>query len=82
MIKHVLEPWHSLLQHFEGYSSIFRDIDVYSATLTGVQLGRRGEAFPVLFQNREKSPDFGKKSPYCSHFWVKFYIQNVVLKSI
>ena len=82
MIKHVLEPWHSLLQHFEGCSSIFRDIDVYSATLTGVQLGRRGEAFPVLFQNREKSPDFGKKSPYCSHFWVKFYIQNVVLKSI
>ena len=29
---------------------MFRDIDAYSATLTGTQLGRRGEASPALFE--------------------------------
>ena len=33
---------------FLGYLGLFRDIDAYSATLRGVQLGRRGEA-PLLF---------------------------------
>ena len=48
------EPWHSqnsLFSRFQGYLGIFRDIDAYSATLTGAQLGRK------------KFPDFGKKGP-------------------
>ena len=58
------------------------DIDVYSATLTGAQLGRGGggKASPALFENRKKCPDFGKKGPDCVHLWVKFSIQNVVLR--
>ena len=49
------EPWHSqnsLLKHFQGYLGIFRDIDAYLTTPTGVQIGRggeRGEASPALF---------------------------------
>ena len=38
------QPWHSqnnLFNHFQRYLSIFRDIDAYSATLTGVQPGRK-----------------------------------------
>ena len=41
------EPWHSqnsLFKDFQGYLGIFRDIDAYLATLTGAQLGERGEA--------------------------------------
>ena len=34
---------------FLGYLGIFRDINPYLALLTGVQLGRRGEADPVFF---------------------------------
>ena len=47
------ESWYSqnscLFKHFQGYLGIFRDTDAYSAPLTGAQLGRRGEASPVLF---------------------------------
>ena len=33
----------TLFKHFQGYLGIFRDMDAYSATLTGAQLGlRRG----------------------------------------
>ena len=34
-----------------SYLGIFRDIDAYSATLIGAQLGRRGDASPALFEN-------------------------------
>ena len=44
-----LEPWHSQNKFAQAFSRIFRDIDAYSATLTGVQLGCRRKAFPALF---------------------------------
>ena len=37
---------------------IFRDIDAYSATPTGAQVGGRWEASIGLFENRKKCPDF------------------------
>ena len=40
------------------------DIDAYSARVTGMQLERKGETSPTLFENK-KSPNFGKKSPDC-----------------
>ena len=43
----------SLFNHFQRYLDIFRNIDAYSATLTGAQ------------QRRKKFPDFGKKGPDC-----------------
>ena len=58
---------------------MFGDIDAYSATLRGAQLGARGIASPALFEHQKKS-DFWKKSPDCVHLWVKFFIQNVVLR--
>ena len=73
------ESWHtrsSLFKHFQGYLCIFRDADAYSATITSAQLVRREEAFPALLEN----PDAGKKDPDCVHLWVKFSIQNVVLR--
>ena len=48
------------------------NIDAYSATLTGTQLGGEGGACPVLFENQKKCPDCGKKVPNCIHLWVKF----------
>ena len=77
------EPWHSqnsLFKHFQAYLGIFRGIAAYSATLTDEQLRGRGEASPALFENRKKCPHFGKKDPDCIHLWVKFSIQNIVLR--
>ena len=53
------EPWHfqspySEPNHFQGFLGVFRDIDAYSATLTGPQLGRK------------TFPDFGKRAPNCA----------------
>ena len=36
---------------FKDFLVIFRDIDAYSATVTGVQLLRRGEASTALSEN-------------------------------
>ena len=77
------ETWHSqnsLFKHFKGYLGIFRDIDGYSATLSGTQLRGRGETSRALFENRKKCPDFGKKDPDCVHFGVELSIQNIVLR--
>ena len=46
------ESWHSqnsLFKHFQGYLGIFRDIDAYSVTLTGMQQGEDGRPpLPIL----------------------------------
>ena len=53
---------HSLFKNFQEYLDIFRDIDAYSTTLTGVQLGGGGGVVsPGLFKNRKKCPDFRKR---------------------
>ena len=48
----------------------------------GAQLGGGGVGRHPLpfFENRKHWSDFGKKGPDCVHLWVKFSIQNVVLK--
>ena len=33
-----------------------------------------------MHANEEKCPDFGIKGPDCVHLWLKFSIQNVVLR--
>ena len=82
MIKHQSPHIVSgLLKRFQGYLSIFRDIDVHSATHMHATKGKRG-ASPANFQNHKKSPDFGKKDPDCVHLWLEFFIQNVLLKII
>ena len=63
----------SIFKHFQGYLGIFRVIDAYSATSTGAQLAVRSEASPALFENRRNCPHF-------VHLWVKFSIQNIVLR--
>ena len=47
---------------------IFWDTGTYPATLTGAQLGRIGEAYPVLIENRKMCPEFGKKGPDCINY--------------
>ena len=77
------EPWHSksrLFKHFQGYLGIFGDIDAYSATFTGAQLGGRGNSPLHFYENWKKCPGFGKKDLDSLHFWIKFPIQNVVLR--
>ena len=51
------EPSHSqnsLFKRFQRYLDIFRDIDTYSATLTGTQLKRKGRP-PLPFLKIEKN---------------------------
>ena len=64
MTRHIQSPGivRTLCKHFEGYFGIFRDIDTYSSTLTGVQLGRRGSGFPTFSQNPVIFAKIGK--PY------------------
>ena len=69
-----------MLKHFQKYLVIFRDIDAYPATPTGAQLGGRREAIPTFIENRKKCLDFGKKDIDCVNLWVKFFIQNLVLR--
>ena len=45
-----------------------------------MQLENIEEASPALFENRKKSPNFGKKGPDCIHYWAKFSIQDIVLR--
>ena len=53
--------------------------DWYSST--GAQLGGEGRRSPLpFFENQKKYPDFRKKGPDCVHPYVKFTIQNVVLR--
>ena len=47
---------------------------------SGAQLGGSGEASPVHFWKLKKVPKFWKKVSDCVHPWVKFSIQNVVLR--
>ena len=48
-------------------------------THSGMKLGGSGRP-PLPFLKIKKVPDFGKKSPDCVHLWIKFSIQNVVLR--
>ena len=59
---------------FQGYLGIFKDIDAYSATLTGVQLGWRGKTSPALFEYRKKVPKiiFGRKTWTVTIFELNF----------
>ena len=62
----------SLFKHFQGYLGVFRNIDAYSATLTGVQQG--GEWRPRLpFLKIEESVlIFEKKALIVSSFGLNF----------
>ena len=43
--------------------------------------GGRGEASPAVFQkSKKRCPDFRRKGLHCVHPYVKFTIQNVVLR--
>ena len=61
-----LEPWHSqncLLNCFQIYFRIFRDIDGNLALLSCVELGKKENVSPAFFENQENCPDFRKKGP-------------------
>ena len=77
MIMHIQK---SIFKHFQKYLGIFRDFHAYSITLTGAYLGEGEEASTALFKNRKTCPDFLNKGHDCAHLWVKFSIQNVVLR--
>ena len=60
-----IQPWqnqNSLLEHFQGYLGIFRDIDAYSAILTDAQLGGEGMS-PLLCLKMKKVSWFWKERP-------------------
>ena len=55
---------------------------LYFAQLAGPQLGEKeGGGLPCpFFENKKKCPDFRKESPDCVHPYIKFTIQNAVLR--
>ena len=55
---------HSLFKNFQEYLDIFRDIDAYSTTLTGVQLGGEGWS-PLVFLKIGKSVLISERGPDC-----------------
>ena len=65
------------------YSRIFWDIQgywcIFSRTLRRATK-EEGEVSHTLFENQKKCRDFWKKGSDCAHLWVKFSIQNVVLR--
>ena len=69
------EPWLSqnrLIKQFQEYLAIFRDTDVYSATLTGAELREEGRP-PQLFLEIEKSVlIFERKALIVSIFGLNF----------
>ena len=77
MIKHIQSPGivrTIYSSNFQGYLGIFRDTGAYLATLTSAQIVGRRE-LPCPFLKIEKSVHL-----WCVHFWVKFSIQEVVLR--
>ena len=49
--------------------------------ISGTQLEWKvGEASPTLYWKLKKVPWFWKKAPDCVHLWVKFFVQNVILR--
>ena len=63
----------SLCNNFQGYLGIFNH------THRSVTRGRE-DASPAISEFEKKCPDFGKKDPDRLPLWVKFTIQNVVLR--
>ena len=55
---------------------------LYFTQLAGAQLGEGdGDRSPLpFFQNQKKRPDFRKKGPDCVHRYIKFAIQNIVVR--
>ena len=82
MIRHIQSPGIAITV-FQAFSRIFRYIQgywsIFSHTHRCTTKDERG-ASPALFENQKKCPDFGKKSPDCVCFWLKFPIQNIVLR--
>ena len=62
------EPWHSqksLFKDFQEYLGVFSVLGIFNHT-------RR---------HTTTSPEFGKKCPDYVHFWIKFWIQNVLMRA-
>ena len=64
----------TLYKHFQGYFGVFRGIDTYSSTLTGMKLGGwRGAGLPCPFLKIEKKcSDFGEKALIVPIFGLNF----------
>ena len=81
MTRHIQS--HSIVRilgkHFQEYLGIFRIIDAYSSTLTGMQLGKEGAGLPYSFWEIKKNVLILEKKAMIAHLWVKFSIQNVVV---
>ena len=57
--------------------SIFGELDLISQA---PDKGRRGRSLLPFFENKKKCPDFAEKDSDSVHLWVKYSIQNVVLR--
>ena len=79
VIKHIQSPGivKNLFKHFEGYSEML--IHIKAHTQARNQEGTKGLPSP-FWKLKKRAMGLEKKGPDCVHFWVKFSIQNVVLR--
>ena len=76
-----LEPWHSqncLLNCFQIYFRIFRDIDGNLALLSCVELGKKEKVSPAFFENQENCP-FLLQNTSSLNVWQCFEYVNVLI---
>ena len=84
------------VRHIQGHSAIFSCVQPYQGTLRHIQTysgiteaygtiiryirNSAEEASSALFENQKRCSDFGNKSLDCFNLWIRFSIQNVVLR--
>ena len=70
-----VQPYQGTLRHIQTYSGI---TEAYGAIIRHIRNSTE-EASSALFENQRFS-DFGNKSLDCFNLWIRFSIQNLVLR--
>ena len=71
-----VQPYQGTLRHIQTYSGI---TEAYGAIIRHIRNSTE-EASSALFENQRRFPDFGNKSLDCFNLWIRFSIQNLVLR--
>ena len=84
-LEQFIQAFSIIFRHIQGYWCIFSHTHRRATRVGmgwGVGWGGGSGRLPLIFLKIEKMcPDFWKKGPDCVHLWIKFSIQNVVLRA-
>ena len=82
MIRHIRSPGivRTLFKYFQGYLGIFTEIDAFINTHRNAAKEGVSGWGSTFFWKAKTMHGFGEKRSHCVHYWLKFSIQNVVLR--